>query len=79
MNQQTVSCKEVMNHICESLGEEINSPKCVAIKIHLENCSGCKNYFDSIEKTISFYKMYNVELSEKSRNKLLTILGLDEV
>ena len=40
-----VSCKEVMSHICESLGEDFNSPKCVAIKEHLTGCPDCTNYF----------------------------------
>jgi len=32
MNEKIVTCKEVMNYICESLGEDLNSEKCIAIK-----------------------------------------------
>ncbi|MBI1933088.1 MAG: hypothetical protein HYS24_11185 [Ignavibacteriales bacterium] len=78
MKNQNVSCKEVMNHICDSLGEDLNSPKCINIKDHLENCPSCQKYFDSVESTISFYKKYNVELDSEGHNRLLSVLGLKE-
>lgn len=78
MKNQNVSCKEVMNHICDSLGEDLNSPKCINIKDHLENCQSCQKYFDSVESTISFYKKYNVELDSEGHNRLLSVLGLKE-
>ncbi|MBK7980786.1 MAG: hypothetical protein IPK06_12475 [Ignavibacteriae bacterium] len=78
MKNQNVSCKEVMNHICDSLGEDLNSPKCINIKVHLENCPSCQKYFDSVESTISFYKKYNVELDSEGHNRLLSVLGLKE-
>lgn len=78
MKNQNVSCKEVMNHICDSLGEDLNSPKCINIKVHLENCPSCQKYFDSVESTINFYKKYNVELDDEVHNRLLTVLGLKE-
>ena len=78
MKNQNVSCKEVMNHICDSLGEDLNSPKCTNIKDHLENCPSCQKYFDSVESTISFYKKYNVELDSEGHNRLLSVLGLKE-
>ena len=76
MNSQKVTCKEVADHICESLGEELNSQRCLAIKKHLNSCSDCQNYFTSIEKTIDFYKKYNLELSKESHDKLMDLLEL---
>ena len=78
MSTETVSCKEVTNHICESLGEDLDSPKCRAIKEHLETCQSCKDYFNSVEKTIGFYKTYNVELPQDAHNRLMDCLGLDD-
>jgi predicted anti-sigma-YlaC factor YlaD len=72
------TCKEVMNHICDNLGEELDSPKCIEIKNHLENCDNCKHYFNSVEKTIEFYKKYNVELPKDAHDRLLDLLGLKE-
>lgn len=78
MNEINVTCKDVMNHICESLGEELNSPKCIAIKNHLTDCPDCTKYFKSIEKTIDFYKNYNAELPHDAHSRLIDFLNLDE-
>lgn len=79
MNQEKVNCKSVMHHICESLGEELQSEKCIAIKEHLEKCPDCKNYFKSVEKTIGFYKKYNVNMPEGAHVRLMDVLKLDFV
>ena len=78
MKEDKVNCKEVMNHICESLGEDLNSPKCVNIKTHLENCPSCQKYFKSLDSTITFYKKYNVELDDSGHRRLLSVLGLED-
>lgn len=72
-----VTCREVMEHVCESLGEELNSPKCVAIKSHLENCETCQNYFHSVENTIEFYQQYNVDVPKEAHFRLMKFLNLD--
>ena len=38
MNVKKINCRDVMNHICESLGEELESQKCIEIKEHLSDC-----------------------------------------
>ena len=78
MKEEKVSCKEVMNHICDSLGEDLNSPKCIDIKSHLEECPSCQKYFNSIDSTIKFYKKYNVELDKGGHERLLSVLGLED-
>jgi len=76
LNEEKVSCKDVMSHICESLSEEINSPKCVAIKYHLETCQGCKSYFTSVEMTIDLYKKCTEKFPEGVHKKLMDFLEL---
>lgn len=72
------SCKDVMMHICDNLGEDLDSPKCIEIKTHLEKCDNCRHYFKSVEATIEFYKKYNVQLSDDAHNRLIDFLGLKE-
>ena len=74
----STTCKEVMHHLCENLGEDLNSDKCVSIKHHLDNCENCKNYFKTVESTIKFYKEYNVKISNEAHIRLLDVLGLKE-
>ncbi len=75
---EDVNCGVVLRHICENLGEELNSDKCVAIKAHLESCPKCKSYFDSVETTIDMYRSYTVELSEDIHANLMKYLKLDD-
>ena len=79
MKLKKVTCKEVTEHICESLGEELNSPICLSIKEHLSSCTDCQNYFTSIEQTIVFYKKYNLELPKEAHNKMMDLLNLSDV
>lgn len=71
-------CKAVMDHICLSLGEDLNSKRCIAIKNHLSTCLSCQRYFDSVEKTIEFYKKYNISFPEEAHNRLIEMLGLEK-
>jgi predicted anti-sigma-YlaC factor YlaD len=73
-----VTCLEVMSHICDSLGEDLDSDRCKDIKTHLEQCPDCNNYFKSVQMTIEYYKKYNVELSPDAHNRLMSFLDLDE-
>jgi len=78
MENKKTTCKEVMNHICDTLGEDLDSPKCSSIKHHLENCESCKKYYKSINETIRIYRKYEWEVSSESHDKLLDFLGLDD-
>jgi hypothetical protein len=77
-NEIKVTCLEVMSHICDSLGEDLDSERCKDIKSHLEQCPECTNYLKSVEMTIDYYKKYNVELPAKAHNRLMSFLDLDE-
>lgn len=78
MQKPKATCKEVMYHICDHLGEDLNSPKCIAIKEHLEECENCRHYFSSVENTIKFYKLYEVHISEDAHKRLMGHLGLED-
>jgi predicted anti-sigma-YlaC factor YlaD len=78
MSEEIVNCKDVMQHICESLGEELNSEKCIAIKKHLDECSGCQDYFKTVEFTIDCYRKYNVEIPEDVHDRLMKFLDLND-
>lgn len=78
MNIEIIKCKEVIHHICDSLGEDLDSPRCVAIKTHIEKCNGCKNYLNSLEHVITYYKNYNITLSDEGHHTLMKKLGLED-
>lgn len=76
--KSNVTCKDVMKHVCESLGEDLNSEHCRNIKTHLDECPGCQNYFKTVEKTIDFYKEYNINITDEAHNRLMSKLGLTD-
>ncbi|MGE5861400.1 MAG: hypothetical protein ACM34J_12640 [Ignavibacteria bacterium] len=78
MKKKEATCKDVIHHICENLGEEMNSEKCRGIKEHLEKCTDCQQYFKSVEMTIECYRKYNIELPKEAHNRLMNFLGLEE-
>jgi predicted anti-sigma-YlaC factor YlaD len=62
----------MVSKICGAVGENMNSPRCRALKKHLEECTNCREYLRSIRKTILLYQGYPTpELTKKSRRDLL--------
>ncbi len=78
MKISKLSCKEVMQHICENLGEEKDSEKCQEIEAHIKKCDCCGKYHTSISKTIDLYKLCKEELSPEGHSRLMECLGLSE-
>lgn len=74
-----ISCKDVMKHVCENLGEDFDSPKCKELIEHLKNCDDCKHYFHNVEDTIKMYKNYTVKMPKETHEKLMKCLGLDDL
>ncbi len=50
------TCKKVYRHICESLDEDLDTPRCRAIKAHIASCPNCRTYMASLKKTIRLYR-----------------------
>ncbi len=65
-------CAQTLRYICDNLDAEVNSPKCIEISRHLEDCSDCTAYLDSMKKTISMYRRYPTEKVPRSIHALLT-------
>lgn len=78
MNQKNINCRDVMEHICENLGEDLAAERCKAIRDHLSGCSCCQSYFKSVEMTISFYREYNFQAPDEVCKDLLKKLNLDD-
>ena len=78
MKREEITCKEVMKHVCQSLGEDLDDEKCRDVKKHLDTCRNCREYFKSVEITIECYRKYNVEVPEEAHDRLMKMLGLDD-
>ena len=51
-----MKCKEVYHEICDSLDQDLNSPRCREIKKHLETCPDCAQFLNSMKKTVMLYR-----------------------
>lgn len=71
-----LTCKEVINQVCEHLGELPDSPLCTAIQEHLKECKNCSNFYDQLEKTVEIYRKYSTELPDGAHERLMSFLGL---
>lgn len=49
-------CLNVLNQLCERLGENMESEECKKLITHLESCPNCEKYVESLRKTIQVYK-----------------------
>lgn len=49
-------CSEVAKFVCENLDEQLNSPKCRAIKKHLQACPKCTKNLTDLKKVIGLYR-----------------------
>ena len=67
-----MKCKEAYAHICDNLDADLNSPKCIEIRKHLESCPDCSAFLDSVKKTVFLYRSTpSPELPDSIHQRLL--------
>ena len=68
MKQRKKECKAIVRQICDRLGEDLSSPRCAAIRNHVDHCEGCLTYLKGLETVIKLYRAYPIPpLSPKVR------------
>lgn len=71
------TCKKTYRYICENLDANLNSPTCIEIKKHLDNCPNCNVYLNTLKKTILLYKKQkSPTLGKSARKGLMLSLNL---
>jgi anti-sigma factor RsiW len=65
------TCKKVYQHICESLDEDLDTPRCRAIKRHIESCPNCRTYMASLKRTIRLYRALPVARTPRAAHARL--------
>ena len=58
MSTDKITCNDVLNHVCENLDEDLQSPTCRSIRSHLNDCAECADYLKSLKTTIELFKKY---------------------
>jgi hypothetical protein len=52
------TCKEVFRQMCDTLGADIGSPECAAMRAHVAECPNCTAYLASLKTTVQLYESY---------------------
>lgn len=66
--------KKIFRYICENLDDDMNSARCRQIRKHLDGCTDCTAYLDSLRTTIALYRHYRVPaITSQAKKKLRTI------
>jgi hypothetical protein len=63
--------------ICTELGEDMNSDSCKALQEYVKTCPNCAAFVDSVKKTITLYKDYKPEYSDRLHRNLFKTLNFD--
>lgn len=72
MKMRKEQCKKILRFICFNLDENIHSKRCASIKKHMEECSDCTAFLESLKKTVAFYRNYPVPaISKKEKKEIL--------
>jgi len=73
-NNVKIRLKRARMYLKEYLGEDLNHPMCKELKDHVDQCPDCKNYLESIKKTVILYKGASQE-EEVPKEKLNLLLN----
>jgi anti-sigma factor RsiW len=72
------ACREIYQHICDNLDEDLSSPRCKQIKRHIDACPDCRAYLDSLKKTVILYRKLPVPpVSRSAHANLLKSIRLE--
>lgn len=52
---------KIMSELCNYLGEDLDSPMCLELKEHVDNCEICQEYLRSMKSTVMILKKLQVE------------------
>jgi hypothetical protein len=64
--------------ICSNLDENLSSPRCKNIKNHLDGCTDCQAYLDSLKKTVVLYRTLSTpDLPRTAHSRVLKAIQLE--
>lgn len=77
--QNKSKCNKIIEQICENLDEDLNSPFCKEIQLHLQQCPLCCAFVDSIKNTVWFcQKIIDEDVPQAVDSRLWKILNLEK-
>lgn len=73
--QKKCTCRQVFRRMCDTLGADLGSPECEAMRAHVSQCPDCEAYLASLQKTVALYTAYPApKLPARAQAELLRSL-----
>lgn len=70
-------CYKIICQICKQMDEDLNSPLCTEIQLHLQKCPQCRAFVESIKDTVDFcQKLFNEDVPRTVDEHLWEFLKL---
>jgi len=78
---KTISCQDVIDHLCDYIDSNLNEAQYLALKAHIADCQNCQIVINTLNKTIELCKSGsdNIKLPDEVRKRLITKLGLEKL
>ena len=74
--QRPCTCKQVFRQMCDTLGADVSSPECEALRAHVKDCPNCTAYLASLKTTVNLYVSYPVpKLTARTTKDLLKAIA----
>jgi predicted anti-sigma-YlaC factor YlaD len=69
--------KKYLLEMCKKVDRDLTSPTCKKLREHLVKCPECAAYYDSLKKTITLYRNYDIEYKGSCCKEVLAHLDLE--
>jgi len=70
------TCKQVFRQMCDTLGADLQSPECQAMRAHVKDCPNCTAYLASLKTTVTLFESYPTpKLSVSATKNLLKTIS----
>jgi hypothetical protein len=70
------TCRQVFRQMCDTLGADLGSPECAAMRAHVKDCANCTAYLASLKTTVQLYESYPTpKLTVRATKNLLAAIS----
>ena len=73
--QKKCTCRQIFRRMCDTLGADLGSPECQAMREHVGQCANCTAYLASLKTTVDLFAAYpSPKLPARAQAELLRAL-----
>lgn len=75
-----MSCDDIIQQLCDELAEDIESPVCENIRLHLTSCPQCSRQLTSMRNAVQLFRcLRDQEVPSSIHHRLVTLLNVPDL